>query len=274
MDTWLGSNPLRVQFPSLYLITTNKKALVSECYRKINSGRLWDWKWERIPNSESELRELNDLYSLLQLQRISCSKDVWYWHNFEQQDLSTKVVRQALNRNIDLNDPATDFVWNRWTTNKSLMFVWRAMEGKIQTAAALRNRGLNIPDTSCKICGAAEETAEHVLIQCNFAKRIWDKIANWIGIPMINLEGSIKDLFQELFGLQRSKKVRKAIHAIAIQTMWALWKNRNGKVFSNKHGPVQLITEEIKEASYKSLKARSKYTSITCQEWWDFNVVW
>ncbi|MFS8010295.1 hypothetical protein Hanom_Chr14g01295351 [Helianthus anomalus] len=91
---------------------------------------------------------------------------------------------------------------------------------------------------------------------------------------MVNLEGSIKDLFQELFGLQRSKKARKAIHAIAIQTMWALWKNRNGKVFSNKHGPVQLIREEIKEASYKSLKVRLKYTSITRQEWWDFNVVW
>ncbi|KAM0032887.1 putative reverse transcriptase zinc-binding domain-containing protein [Helianthus debilis subsp. tardiflorus] len=154
------------------------------------------------------------------------------------------------------------------------MFVWRAMEGKIPTAAALGNRGLNILDASCKICGAAEETAEHVLIRCNFAKRIWDKIANWIGIPLVNLEGSIKDLFQELFGLQRSKRARKVIHAIAIQTMLALWENRNGKVFSNKHGPVQLITEEIKEASYKSLKVRSKYTSITRQEWWDFNVVW
>ncbi|XP_021971459.1 uncharacterized protein LOC110866624 [Helianthus annuus] len=147
------------------------------------------------------------------------------------------------------------------------------MEGKIPTATALRNRGLNIPDVTCKICGAAEETADHVLIQCNFAKRIWDKIVNWIGIPMVNLEGSIKDLLQELFGLQRNKKVRKATHAIAIQTMWILWKNRNGKVFSNKHGPAQLITEEIKEASYKSLRVRSKYTSVTRQEWWDFNVV-
>ncbi|XP_035838151.1 uncharacterized protein LOC118485801 [Helianthus annuus] len=39
---------------------------------------------------------------------------------------------------------AYDFEWNRWTTNKSLMFVWRAMEEKIPTVTALRSRGMNI----------------------------------------------------------------------------------------------------------------------------------
>ncbi|XP_022007305.1 uncharacterized protein LOC110906490 [Helianthus annuus] len=163
-------------------------------------------------------------------------RDVWYWSNYEQHEFNTKIVRQALSQQIDLNVPAFEFHWNRWTTNKSLMFVWRAIEEKVPTATTLRNRGMNLPDVICKTCGAADKTAAHVLIQCNFTKRIWEKIINWTGIPMVNTEGSIKDLLQELNELQRSKNVRKAIHVIAIQTMWLLWKNRNEKVFSNKQG--------------------------------------
>ncbi|KAJ0481970.1 putative reverse transcriptase zinc-binding domain-containing protein [Helianthus annuus] len=177
----------------------------------------------------------------------------------------------ALSRQLYLDVPAYDFEWNRWTTNKSSMFMWRAMEEKIPTTTASSNRGLNIPDVTCKICGAADETAAHVLIQCNFAKRAWESVVNWLHIPMINTEGGIKDLLLELNGLQRCKNM-KVIHAIAIQTMWILWKNRNGKIFSNKQGDVQRIMIEIKEASYQGLKTRSKFSSITRQEWWDFNI--
>ncbi|KAJ0534347.1 putative reverse transcriptase zinc-binding domain-containing protein [Helianthus annuus] len=111
------------------------------------------------------------------------------------------------------------------------MFDWRAVEEKVPTAATLRSRGMNHPDMTCKTCGAADETAAHVFIQCNFAKIIWEKIVTWIRIPLVNTDGSIKELLQELNDLQRSQNLRKAIHAIAIQTMWLLWKAMNEKVF-------------------------------------------
>ncbi|XP_022008318.1 uncharacterized protein LOC110907678 [Helianthus annuus] len=146
------------------------------------------------------------------------------------------------------------------------------MEERIPTTTALKNRGLNIPDVTCGICGAAEETAAHILIQCNFAKTTWEAVADWLHIPRLNTEGDIKDLLVELKELQRGKNKKRAIHAVVIQTMWILWKNRNGKIFSNKQGDVQRIMMEIKEASYQGVKTRSKFRLVSRQEWWDFNL--
>ncbi|XP_021980505.1 uncharacterized protein LOC110876648 [Helianthus annuus] len=139
------------------------------------------------------------------------------------------------------------------------MFVWRAIEEKVPTEAALRDRGMNLPDVICKTCGAAEETAGSCFTT--------------IKIPMVNTAGNLKELLKELNKVQRNWKIRKAIHAIAVQTMWTLWRVRNDNVFKGKQAAIQITVEDIKENSYQGVKMKSKFNRITQQEWWDFNVV-
>ncbi|KAJ0941285.1 hypothetical protein HanRHA438_Chr02g0092791 [Helianthus annuus] len=122
---------------------------------------------------------------------------------------------------------------------------------------------------TCKTCGAANETAVHILLSCNFAKRIWEAITNWLKIPMINIDGSLSELLQEVSEIQRSRKIKKVIHAVVVQTMWILWKIRNEKVFSGTQGVLQTAIEDIKETSFQGVKLRSKFHAITRQEWWD-----
>ncbi|XP_021979327.1 uncharacterized protein LOC110875436 [Helianthus annuus] len=125
-----------------------------------------------------------------------------------------KDVRQSLSQRMDLNEPAFDFVWNNWATKKGLIFVWRAIEERIPTATALRHRGMNLSETICKTCGAAEESAAHVLLQCNLAKRVWEKITMWIRIPMVNTDGNLKELLSELNEMNCSRKMRKVIQQL------------------------------------------------------------
>ncbi|XP_022015058.1 uncharacterized protein LOC110914576 [Helianthus annuus] len=258
IDTWLGNEPLKVQFPNLYLLAVKKKSLVLENYKILNGGRMWDWVWLRAPTSEAEKQEMDNLMGRLQIS--------------EHQEFSVKNVKSSLGQRLDLNSAAYVFSWNNWVTGKCTTFVWRAIEEKIASAVALRNRGMNLPDIICKTCGAAEESAVHIPLRCNFAKRTWESVTNWLKIPMVNVEGSLKDLLLEMNEIQRSKGVRKAIYAVAIQTMWILWKTRNERVFKGRQGKVQTVLEEIKEASYPGVKLRSKHGSITRQEWWDFNI--
>ncbi|KAJ0454336.1 hypothetical protein HanIR_Chr15g0738911 [Helianthus annuus] len=56
---------------------------------------------------------------------------------------------------------------------------------------------------------------------------------------MANADGSIAELLQEISEIQRSRKIRKVIHAVVVQTMWILWKIRNEKVFSGRQGVIQ-----------------------------------
>ncbi|MFS7994582.1 hypothetical protein Hanom_Chr12g01107731 [Helianthus anomalus] len=62
------------------------------------------------------------------------------------------------------------------------------------------------------------------------------------------------------------------LHAIAIETMWILWKNRNDEVFTGRHRAAQTIIEDIKVTTFLGMKIRSKHSTITKQEWWDFNL--
>ncbi|MFS7901448.1 hypothetical protein Hanom_Chr00s214214g01841501 [Helianthus anomalus] len=131
---------------------------------------------------------------------------------------------------------------------------------------------MNLLNVVCKTCGAAEESAVHILLRCNFAKRTWELVSKWTKIPMVNMDGTLNDLLKEISEVRRIKGVRKAMNAVEIQTMWALWKIRNDKVFNGRQGKVQTVLEEIKEASYQDVKLRSRNGSITKREWWDFNI--
>ncbi|MFS7952854.1 hypothetical protein Hanom_Chr07g00611811 [Helianthus anomalus] len=128
---------------------------------------------------------------------------------------------------------------------------------------------MNLPDVMCKTCGAAEETAVHILIGCNFAKRVWEEITSWLKIPMVNTGRNISELLLEISEMPRSRNVRKAIHAVVIQT---LWKTRNDRFFKGKQGVIQTVVEDIKENTFQGMKQRSKFRLISRQEWWDFNV--
>ncbi|XP_022013882.1 uncharacterized protein LOC110913354 [Helianthus annuus] len=154
-----------------------------------------------------------------------------YLWNFENQEFSVKNAKQTLGQNLDLNASSNTFCWNNWVQSKCTTFVWRAVDEKIPSLLALRNRGMNLPNVTCKTCGAADESAHHILIECNFAKRVWEMISSWLRIPVVNPELNLKDMLAELLEVQRCRIIRKLIHAVAIQTLWSLWKSRNEKVF-------------------------------------------
>ncbi|KAJ0700669.1 putative RNA-directed DNA polymerase [Helianthus annuus] len=272
IDIWAGDVPLKDQFPLLFQLSTKKMATVMECYSIVNGGKLWNWSWGRAPASIEEKQEMVSLNNQLQNQVMSQTGDVWYWKNFENQEFSVKNVKQTLGQNLDLNVPPSMFCWNNWVTSKCTTFVWRAVDEKIPTLLALRNRGMNFPNVTCKTCGAGDESAHHILIECNFAKRVWEMISKWLRIPMVNPELNLKETLAEIIEVQRSRNIRKLIHAAVIQTLWMLWKTRNERVFSGRQGVVQTIVEEIKEASFQGVKHRSKHRTISRQEWWDFNL--
>ncbi|XP_022030628.1 uncharacterized protein LOC110931551 [Helianthus annuus] len=128
---------------------------------------------------------------------------------FGAEVFTVKDVRKSLSSALDLNVTADDFVWNSWATSKSIMFVWRAIVDKIPLAVDLKYRGVNLLDVTCKICGAVDETADHILLKCNFATRVWEMVTNWVNIPMVNTNGNVKDLLKDLNEIHRNGKMMK-----------------------------------------------------------------
>ncbi|KAJ0454993.1 putative reverse transcriptase zinc-binding domain-containing protein [Helianthus annuus] len=214
---------------------------------------------------------MEDLNELLIQHQISSSSDIWFWKDNVRLSFTVKEVRESLAHQIDLNTQVGDFVWNKWASGKSNMFAWRAVENKIPSAVGLRERGMSLPDYTCRLCGIAEESADHVLMQCSFAKQVWNAVLRWVKCPEVNLDGSLKHMLHEIIDIRRGRYIRKAIHAVTLQTIWNIWKIRNEKIFKGKPGTVQKAVEDIKDDSYQGLKQRSNCRSISWQQWCDFN---
>lgn len=56
---------------------------------------------------------------------------------------------------------------------KVLNFMWRVCKGRLPTAATLVSKRVNISG-QCAWCHSADESTEHVLFECEFAKTVWE----------------------------------------------------------------------------------------------------
>ena len=83
-------------------------------------------------------------------------------------------------------------IWNCLMFNndarpKTYFTMWIMMNQRLVTVDRLAQWGVEVEKT-CVLCKNDDETAEHLFIQCNFARRIWGRLLRWVGkqttIPM------------------------------------------------------------------------------------------
>jgi hypothetical protein len=59
-----------------------------------------------------------------------------------------------------------------------------ALKNKVWTADRLAKRGLSHPAT-CPLCDQADETIQHILISCVFARQVWTLILIRMGLDAL-----------------------------------------------------------------------------------------
>lgn len=88
-------------------------------------------------------------------------------------------------------------LWSLEVPEKVKMFIWRTCQACLPTAVALQEKRVNI-DSICSWCRAGVEDTIHVLVECEYAKKVWESLgmAHWV-------QGSSGDtgfcLFKRLF---------------------------------------------------------------------------
>ncbi|XP_022011459.1 uncharacterized protein LOC110911173 [Helianthus annuus] len=266
-DAWLGETTLREQFPLIYQLVKEKKAKIQNYYKLSRNGRIWDWAWKRVPCTDEERQQMEDLKERLMQFQLSDDPDVWMWGNEGDQNFTVKSVRNSLANQLNINEVAEDFQWNKWAANKCCLFVWRALQGRIPTATQLRGRGVQIPSVICKLCGRADETPNHLLVSCCHANSVWEQIRSWVKITGTRKPETLKEVIEDINVCQWPKVKKKAVHAIVMLTAWVIWKNRNAKIFKDRCDAVYKLIEEIKGESYQWMRQRTKVQIESWEEW-------
>lgn len=82
----------------------------------------------------------------------------------------------------------------------------------------------------CAMCKKEEEKVEHLLVQCEFASELWDQMVKQLQLQWAKPCSTTKIIV--LWWLPWSQdKTRRVWAMIALHVLWAIWKERNARIF-------------------------------------------
>ncbi|XP_056854813.1 uncharacterized protein LOC108842133 [Raphanus sativus] len=159
------------------------------------------------------------------------------WHFTKNGKYTVKSGYQVERTYPDIEQGAVEFgpmvtalkanCWKVRCPPKMKHFLWQLLWGCIAVKKSLKARGIK-GDIRCDICGASEESINHVFFECPPAVQVWALST----IPTHPDHFPGQSLFVNMdYLFWRVKPTMEEHHFAWI--LWYIWKGRNSKVFSN-----------------------------------------
>ena len=125
-------------------------------------------------SNEDQLDQFVSLWNLVQNVTMTNESDAIEWRITADRkySASSAYTVQFLGR---VKRPLLAKVWYIRAVGKVKFFWWLVLQNRIWTAERLRARGLP-HNSECCLCDHVFETADHLALQCLFAKVVWAQL--------------------------------------------------------------------------------------------------
>ncbi|GJN28797.1 hypothetical protein PR202_gb16962 [Eleusine coracana subsp. coracana] len=137
-------------------------------------------------------------------------------------------------------------IWKSWVPGKCKIFLWLAIRNRCWTADRLAKRGLDHPD-NCVLCDQEDETAQHILTSCVFAREFWYRILAPLGFA--NSVPGQHDIIFAKWWKKASRRIpkekRKGFNSVVVLGAWLLWKHRNAGVFEQSSPNISALVQQF-----------------------------
>ena len=124
-------------------------------------------------------------------------------------------------------------IWRSWAPLKCKIFAWLAMQYRLWTSDRRARHGLQDEPSACYTCLQDEDNVDHILPPCGYAREVWFLIWDTL---RINMQDRLPDDTSLDWWLRERKQFHKddkrGFDTLIIAGMWALWKQRNARVFN------------------------------------------
>jgi len=84
------------------------------------------------------------------------------------------------------------------------------------------------------LCDQEEETIDHLLVHCVFARELWFNLFRQVGLQNLSpqpTEFSFLDWWEKASSSTTVELTRQGINSLIILGAWTIWNHRNGCVF-------------------------------------------
>lgn len=229
----------------------------------------WDhrdeWTGWAIPDPPAHLQtQINSFLDLLEdaapIHRSM--KDRWGWGHTREYTTAEGYKAYQTTGNNKHSAAFWKNVWELLALPKVNFFFWTLMHNKILTGDNMAKRKFAGPHW-CALCRCNTETAQHLFIDCLFAKEVWDLMLQDFRISSPS-QSTVSDLFAEWNHLYPQRIPHKSLwhkvwNALPKFVCWQIWLACKQKIFNDlNHTPLQvapkartLLLEAAQQQYYK-----------------------
>ncbi|CAN0916153.1 Putative ribonuclease H protein At1g65750 [Linum grandiflorum] len=242
----LGSNP-SVTWRSIVEV----RLTVLQGYRwKVGDGsqiKVWEDPWIRrdgcfeaestSPIPDWDLR----VSALLQPNGGEADKAVWHYSKYGEYTVRS-AYRLLLERVGDMETLRCEGEWTKlWALKlppKIKHFVWRVGRDVLPTRRKLQERHVTVPG-ECGTCATGIEDAWHLFLACDFANECWEeaRLGGWVA----HIRDRSDSFMQWFMIVLQEANDQQCKQALAI--MWALWRERNARVWKSSTQVARSVVE-------------------------------
>ena len=164
----------------------------------------------------------------------------------QQQRKNKGVIRQMYEhmKGEQQKPEWNSLMFNNAARPKAYFTMWIMLNQRLMTVDRLAQWGIEV-EKKCVMCKRDEETAEHLFIQCNYARRVWDRLLSSIErhtqVPM-TWEQFVQWTIMHGKGKRSAAKMFKTVIA---EGVYGLWKERNSRIFEHKSRSEEQLVNEI-----------------------------
>lgn len=118
------------------------------------------------------------------------------------------------------------------------------MHEKLLTSDRSCKWGLNV-DTQCVLCQLQEKNREHVFMKCEYTKKIWNKLFQWLQMQCPRARDG-EQHNQWIITCSKGKSQQAQVFKIVFaEVVYQIWNERNLRVFEQRSRQWKIIAKEI-----------------------------
>ncbi|XP_074315561.1 uncharacterized protein LOC141651762 [Silene latifolia] len=159
---WVHSHPSKLWVQWVHNIYL--KGVTWEDYNPPNEA---SWTWKKVCKMRKELKEAYDQNE---------------WSNVPGKYYIIKKGYNWLNH-ISHEVDWHHIVWTKWSIPKHSFIAWLYYHQGFNTKEKLHRLGIS-QDNSCCICDQEEESIQHLFFQCQYSRRMIQRLQEWTGVQL------------------------------------------------------------------------------------------
>ncbi|XP_062094083.1 uncharacterized protein LOC133800133 [Humulus lupulus] len=136
-------------------------------------------------------------------------------------------------------------LWKSVSPSRVKLFGWLVFNDKLNVHDNVQRRRPYhcLSPAWCVCCKEAGESTSHLFLECHFSREVWGKVLAEFGILWC-MPSNYSQLF--LTKLGGGKRVSRLWQTTVLATFWALWLERNNRLFEDISNSVETIWDKIK----------------------------